>query len=110
MFPVKFAMGYAYGSDFIPITPNKNAIWWAGLGGSSCVIDQENRTCFSYVMNQMKASMFRWALFRRGIISVGIVSIDVGVAGRWLPNGLQVWVPAPIRELSTWFFRCFKHT
>ncbi|MBT3834380.1 MAG: hypothetical protein HOB98_10050 [Gammaproteobacteria bacterium] len=32
MFPVKFAMGYAYGSDFIPITPNKNAIWWAGLG------------------------------------------------------------------------------
>jgi|TARA_B110000881_G_C18041501_1_gene255173 CubicO group peptidase (beta-lactamase class C family) len=67
MFPVKFAMGYAYGSDFIPITPNKNAIWWAGLGGSSCVIDQENRTCFSYVMNQMKASMFRWALFRRAL-------------------------------------------
>ena len=57
MFPVKFAMGYAYGSDFIPIAPNKNAIWWAGLGGSTCVIDQENRTCFSYVMNQMKASM-----------------------------------------------------
>ena len=57
MFPVKFAMGYAYGSDFIPITPNKNSIWWAGLGGSTCVIDQENRTCFSYVMNQMKSSM-----------------------------------------------------
>jgi CubicO group peptidase (beta-lactamase class C family) len=57
LFPIKFAMGYAYGSDFIPISPNKDAIWWAGLGGSTCVIDKENRTCFSYVMNQMKASM-----------------------------------------------------
>lgn len=56
-FPVKFAMGYAYGSDFLPISPNKDAIWWAGLGGSTCVIDKENRTCFSYVMNQMKAAM-----------------------------------------------------
>ena len=46
-----------------------------------------------------------------GTISVGIVSVDVGVAGRWLPNGLQVWVrahghlawvPAPIRVLSAW--------
>ncbi len=57
LLPVKFAMGYAYGSDFLPISPNKDAIWWAGLGGSTCVIDKANRTCFSYVMNQAKASM-----------------------------------------------------
>ena len=57
MFPIKFAMGYAYGSEFLPVTPNKNAIWWAGLGGSTCVIDKDNRTCFSYVMNQVKSAM-----------------------------------------------------
>ncbi|MGB0691900.1 MAG: serine hydrolase domain-containing protein [Pseudomonadales bacterium] len=57
MFPIKFAMGYAYGNEFLPIAPNPNSIWWAGLGGSTCVIDKDNRTCFSYVMNQAKSAM-----------------------------------------------------
>jgi CubicO group peptidase (beta-lactamase class C family) len=57
MFPIKFAMGYAYGNDMLPVAPNKNAIWWAGAGGSTVVIDEDNRLCFSYVMNQMKAAM-----------------------------------------------------
>jgi CubicO group peptidase (beta-lactamase class C family) len=56
-FPVKFAMGYAYGNEMLPVTPNKNAIWWAGAGGSTVVIDEDHRLCFSYVMNQMKAAM-----------------------------------------------------
>lgn len=56
-FPITFAMGYAFGSDFLPVTPNKNSIWWAGLGGSTCVIDKDNRICFSYVMNQIKSSI-----------------------------------------------------
>jgi CubicO group peptidase (beta-lactamase class C family) len=57
MLPIKFAMGYAYGNDMLPVAPNKNAIWWAGAGGSTVVIDEDNRLCFSYVMNQMKAAM-----------------------------------------------------
>jgi len=57
LFPIKFAMGYAYGNAFLPIAPNPNSIWWAGLGGSTCVIDKDNRTCFSYVMNQVKSAM-----------------------------------------------------
>jgi len=56
-FPIKFAMGYAYGNPLLPVTPNSNAIWWAGAGGSTVVIDADNRMCFSYVMNQMKAAM-----------------------------------------------------
>lgn len=56
-FPVKFAYGYAYGNPVFPITPNQNAIWWAGAGGSIVVIDEDNRMCFSYVMNQMKAAL-----------------------------------------------------
>jgi CubicO group peptidase (beta-lactamase class C family) len=50
-------MGYAYGNDMLPVAPNKNAIWWAGAGGSTVVIDVDNRLCFSYVMNQMKSAM-----------------------------------------------------
>ncbi|MDH3641485.1 MAG: beta-lactamase family protein [Gammaproteobacteria bacterium] len=57
LFPIKFAMGYAYGNEMLPVTPNKNAIWWAGAGGSTVVIDEDHRLCFSYVMNQMKAAM-----------------------------------------------------
>ena len=56
-FPIRFAMGYAYGNPLLPVTPNANAIWWAGAGGSTIVIDEDNRMCFSYVMNQMKAAM-----------------------------------------------------
>jgi len=56
-FPIKFAMGYAYGNEMLPVSPNKNAIWWAGAGGSTVVIDSDNRMCFSYVMNQMKSAM-----------------------------------------------------
>ncbi len=56
-FPIQFAMGYAYGNPLLPVTPNENAIWLAGAGGSTIVIDEDNRMCFSYVMNQMKAAM-----------------------------------------------------
>ncbi len=56
-FPIKFGMGYAFGNEMLPVTPNKNALWWAGAGGSIVVIDEDNRMCFSYVMNQMKSAM-----------------------------------------------------
>ncbi len=56
-FPIKFAMGYAYGNPMLPVTPNANAIWWAGAGGSTIVIDEDHHMCFSYVMNQTKAAM-----------------------------------------------------
>ncbi len=57
MFPVKFAMGYAFGNAMLPVTSNPNAIWWAGAGGSTIVIDEDHRMCFSYVMNQMKSTL-----------------------------------------------------
>lgn len=56
-FPLTFAMGYAYGNPMLPVTPNPNAIWWAGAGGSTIVIDEDHRVCFSYVMNQTKAAL-----------------------------------------------------
>jgi CubicO group peptidase (beta-lactamase class C family) len=56
-FPVRFAMGYAYGNPMLPMCPNPEAIFWAGAGGSTIVIDKGNKLCFSYVMNQMKAAL-----------------------------------------------------
>lgn len=55
--PVRHGLGYAYASPALPVSPNHNALFWAGAGGSMVVIDRDARLCFSYVMNQMKASM-----------------------------------------------------
>ena len=35
-------------------SPNDNAMFWGGAGGSTIVVDQQARVCLSYVMNQMK--------------------------------------------------------
>lgn len=51
--PIRFAMGYALPTEAIPISPNPNTLWWGGAGGSTIVVDTDQRLCFSYVMNQM---------------------------------------------------------
>ena len=39
------------------MSPNENAMFWGGAGGSTIVVDQSARVCLSYVMNQMKAAI-----------------------------------------------------
>ena len=51
--PIQFAMGYAFPSEAIPVSPNPNTLWWGGAGGSTIVVDTDTHLCFSYVMNQM---------------------------------------------------------
>ena len=55
--PVRFGMGYAFANDMMPMSPNENAMFWGGAGGSTIVVDQDARICFSYVMNQMQAAI-----------------------------------------------------
>ena len=57
MLPVRFGLGYAFPSEQMPMSPNDQAMFWGGAGGSTIVVDQPARVCLSYVMNQMKASI-----------------------------------------------------
>lgn len=54
MLPIRFGLGYAFPNEFMPMSPNDNAMFWGGAGGSTIVVDQQARVCLSYVMNQMK--------------------------------------------------------
>lgn len=55
--PLVFGMGYGLNSDLIPISPNQNTCFWGGYGGSSVIVDQDSRLCFSYVMNKMESGL-----------------------------------------------------
>ncbi len=55
--PVRFGLGYAFPNEMMPMSPNENAMFWGGAGGSTIVVDQTARTCQSYVMNQMRAAI-----------------------------------------------------
>ena len=57
MLPIRFGLGYAFPNQFMPMSPNEDAMFWGGAGGSTIVVDQKVRVCLSYVMNQMKASI-----------------------------------------------------
>lgn len=57
MLPIRFGLGYAFPSEQMPMSPNDNAMFWGGAGGSTIVVDQPARVCLSYVMNQMKAAI-----------------------------------------------------
>jgi len=46
-------MGYGLSSPDFPMGPNPNTGFWGGWGGSSAIIDQDNRLSFSFVMNKM---------------------------------------------------------
>ncbi|MXY54309.1 MAG: beta-lactamase family protein [Gammaproteobacteria bacterium] len=57
MLPIRFGLGYAFPNEMMPMSPNENAMFWGGAGGSTIVVDQPARVCLSYVMNQMKAAI-----------------------------------------------------
>jgi CubicO group peptidase (beta-lactamase class C family) len=57
MMPIRFGMGYAFPSDLMPMSPNENAMFWGGAGGSTIVVDIDAHVSMSYVMNQMKAAI-----------------------------------------------------
>lgn len=51
---MRMASGLALPTESLKASPNPNALWWGGAGGSLIVVDQANRTCFSYVMNKLE--------------------------------------------------------
>ena len=55
---MKYAMGYGMPSADVAASPNKNALFWGGAGGSTILLDQDHRLCLSYVMNQQDNFVF----------------------------------------------------
>lgn len=51
--PIRFGLGFGLNSDAVPMSPNPNAGYWGGWGGSSVLIDQDARVSASFVMNKM---------------------------------------------------------
>lgn len=54
MLPIRFGLGFGLPSKELPLpSPNANAVWWGGAGGSLVIMDLDNKVSLSYVMNQM---------------------------------------------------------
>jgi len=51
--PIRFGIGYGLNSEATPLGVNDRTFWWAGWGGSMCVVDVENRLTVAYTMNKM---------------------------------------------------------
>lgn len=51
--PMRFGIGFGLHSEHTPLGVNDRTCWWAGWGGSICVVDVENRMTVSYAMNRM---------------------------------------------------------
>ncbi|MEE2677779.1 MAG: serine hydrolase domain-containing protein [Myxococcota bacterium] len=49
----KLGIGYGLHCPTTPLGANDRTLWWAGWGGSMCVVDVANRLTVSYVMNRM---------------------------------------------------------
>ncbi|MEE8165632.1 MAG: serine hydrolase domain-containing protein [Myxococcota bacterium] len=49
----KLGIGYGLNSEHTPLGVNDRSLFWAGWGGSMCVVDLENRLTVSYAMNRM---------------------------------------------------------
>ena len=49
----KLGLGYGLHCRHTPVGINDRTLWWAGWGGSMCIVDVENRLTVSYVMNRM---------------------------------------------------------
>lgn len=54
--PLKYGLGYGLGNDSMPL-PTPNMCFWGGWGGSTVLVDFDNRLSFSYVMNRMEAGL-----------------------------------------------------
>ena len=55
--PFRLGMGYGLNSELLPLGPSKNLCFWGGYGGSLVIVDQDERLCFSYVMNRMEPGL-----------------------------------------------------
>jgi CubicO group peptidase (beta-lactamase class C family) len=51
--PIGFGLGFGLNSELMPLSPNDNACYWGGWGGSSILVDQDARLSVSFVMNRM---------------------------------------------------------
>ena len=51
--PLVFGLGFGLSREPVLLSPNKNACYWGGWGGSSVLVDQDARASISYVMNKM---------------------------------------------------------
>lgn len=51
--PLTFGLGFGLNRAPVLLSPNTNACYWGGWGGSSVLVDQDARTSMSYVMNKM---------------------------------------------------------
>ncbi len=49
----KMGMGFGLHCPSTPLGRNDHTLWWAGWGGSMCVVDVENRMSVAYAMNRM---------------------------------------------------------
>ncbi len=49
----KLGMGYGLHCPQTPLGATDRTLWWAGWGGSMCVVDTERRLTVSYAMNRM---------------------------------------------------------
>jgi CubicO group peptidase (beta-lactamase class C family) len=52
--PMAFGLGFGLGPD---PQPGRNLCFWGGWGGSTAIIDQNNRLSYSYVMNRMNTGL-----------------------------------------------------
>jgi CubicO group peptidase (beta-lactamase class C family) len=50
---MRLGIGFGLNSEESPLGVNDRTLWWAGWGGSMCVIDVENNMTVSYTMNRM---------------------------------------------------------
>jgi CubicO group peptidase (beta-lactamase class C family) len=74
----KLGIGYGLNCQHTPLGKNDRTLWWAGWGGSMCVVDVENRSTVSYVMNRMLGE----GDFRApGVIFAAHASAPVGSQG-----------------------------
>ncbi|MEN8161093.1 MAG: serine hydrolase domain-containing protein, partial [Myxococcota bacterium] len=52
--PFKLGIGFGLHCEGTPLGANDRTLWWAGWGGSMCVVDVENRMTVAYAMNRMR--------------------------------------------------------
>jgi CubicO group peptidase (beta-lactamase class C family) len=53
--PVAYGLGFGISGGMTPL-PSSNAFYWGGYGGSIVIINPDNRTTISYVMNRMEGT------------------------------------------------------
>ncbi len=53
--PVRFGMGFGLNTESRVFSPNANACYWGGWGGSLSQIDLDAEMSFAYVMNRMRS-------------------------------------------------------